>query len=176
MGGENLPPAGCCGASAVSPARSVPPRGYTKLHPELPKEWCGTYKGLSGKVIEYIKSLGVTSVELLPIHSIIDDSLLLDKGLKNYWGYNSFGFFAPARRYAHEHEQTLREFKEMVARLHNTGLEVILDVVYNHTVEGNHLGPTLSFKGIDNASYYRLVADNSRYYMDYTGTGKKKGR
>jgi glycogen operon protein len=131
-------------------------RGYTKLHPELPKEWCGTYKGLSGKVIEYIKSLGVTSVELLPIHSIIDDSLLLDKGLKNYWGYNSFGFFAPARRYAHEHEQTLREFKEMVARLHNTGLEVILDVVYNHTVEGNHLGPTLSFKGIDHVDGFRF--------------------
>jgi glycogen operon protein len=144
-------------------------RGYTKLHPELPKEWCGTYKGLSGKVIEYIKSLGVTSVELLPIHSIIDDSLLLDKGLKNYWGYNSFGFFAPARRYAHEHEQTLREFKEMVARLHNTGLEVILDVVYNHTVEGNHLGPTLSFKGIDNASYYRLLPEEPRYYINDTG-------
>src|SRR6516225_711330 len=146
-------------------------RGYTKLHPELPKEWCGTYKGLSGKVIQYIKSLGVTSVELLPIHSIIDDSLLLDKGLKNYWGYNSFGFFAPARRYAHEHEQTLREFKEMVARLHNTGLEVILDVVFNHTCEGNHLGPTLSFKGIDNATYYRLLPDQRRYYINDTGVG-----
>src|SRR5580658_9708049 len=102
------------------------PRGYTKLHPELPKEWRGTYKGLSGKVIEYIKSLGVSSVELLPIHTIINDSLLLDKGQRNYWGYNSIGFFAPARRYAHEREQTLREFKEMVARLHEAGLEVIL--------------------------------------------------
>jgi isoamylase len=147
------------------------PRGYTKLHPELPKEWRGTYKGLSGKVIEYIKSLGVSSVELLPIHTIINDSLLLDKGLRNYWGYNSIGFFAPARRYAHEREQTLREFKEMVARLHEAGLEVILDVVYNHTAEGNERGPTLSFKGIDNASYYRLLPDKPRYYVNDTGTG-----
>jgi len=143
-------------------------RGYTKLHPNLPKEWRGTYKGLSGTVIEYIKSLGVTSVELLPIHTFIDDSLLLDRGLTNYWGYNSIGFFAPDPRYAHEREQTLREFKEMVARLHDAGLEVILDVVYNHTAEGNHLGPTLSFKGIDNASYYRLLPDEPRYYINDT--------
>ena len=146
-------------------------RGYTKLHPELPKEWRGTYKGLSGKVVEYIKSLGVTSVELLPIHTLINDSLLLDKGLTNYWGYNSIGFFAPDPRYAHEREQTLREFKEMVARLHDAGLEVILDVVHNHTAEGNHLGPTLSFKGIDNASCYRLLPDEPRYYINDTGTG-----
>jgi glycogen operon protein len=137
-------------------------RGYTKLHPGLPEEWCGTYKGLSGEVIEYIRSLGVTSVELLPIHTFLGDS---------YWAYNSIGFFAPDPRYAHEREQTLREFKEMVARLHDDGLEVILDVVYNHTAEGNQLGPTLSFKGIDNASYYRLLRDEPRYYVNDTGTG-----
>src|SRR5690348_14305114 len=146
-------------------------RGYTKLHPKLPKEWRGTYKGLSNEVLEYIKSLGVTSVELLPIHTFINDSLFLDRGLTNYWGYNSIGFFAPDPRYAHEREQTLREFKEMVARLHEAGLEVILDVVYNHTAEGNQLGPTLSFKGIDNASYYRLLSDKPRYYINDTGTG-----
>ena len=146
-------------------------RGFTKLQPKLPKEWRGTYKGLSNEVVEYIKSLGVTSVELLPIHTFINDSMLLDKGLTNYWGYNSIGFFAPDPRYAHEREQTLREFKEMVARLHEAGLEVILDVVYNHTAEGNQLGPTLSFKGIDNASYYRLLPDKRRYYINDTGTG-----
>ena len=137
-------------------------RGYTKLHPKLPQEWRGTYKGLSNEVIEFIESLGVTSIELLPIHTFISDS---------YWGYNSIGFFAPDPRYAHEREQTLREFKEMVARLHEAGLEVILDVVYNHTAEGNQLGPTLSFKGIDNASYYRLLPDDPRYYINDTGTG-----
>jgi isoamylase len=146
-------------------------RGYTKLHPEVPKPWRSTYKGMTNEVIEYIRSLGVTSVELLPVHTFINDSLLLDKGLTNYWGYNSIGFFAPDPRYAHEREQTLREFKEMVARFHDAGLEVILDVVYNHTAEGNHLGPTLSFKGIDNASYYRLLPDKPRYYINDTGTG-----
>jgi glycogen operon protein len=146
-------------------------RGYTKLHPKVPEQWRGTYKGLSNDVIEYIRSLGVTSVELLPVHTFINDSLLLDKGLSNYWGYNSIGFFAPDPRYAHEREQTLREFKEMVARFHDAGLEVILDVVYNHTAEGNQFGPTLSFKGIDNASYYRLLPDEPRYYINDTGTG-----
>ncbi len=146
-------------------------RGFTKLHPDLPAEWRGTYKGLSAGVIEYIKSLGVTSVELLPVHTFVDDSLLLDKGLKNYWGYNSIGFFAPDPRYAHEREQTLREFKEMVARLHDAGIEIILDVVYNHTAEGNERGPTLSFKGIDNVTYYRLLPDQPRYYINDTGTG-----
>jgi isoamylase len=146
-------------------------RGYTKLHPKVPEQWRGTYKGLSNEVVEYIRSLGVTSVELLPVHTFINDSLLLDKGLSNYWGYNSIGFFAPDPRYAHEREQTLREFKEMVARFHDAGLEVILDVVYNHTAEGNQLGPTLSFKGIDNASYYRLLPDERRYYINDTGTG-----
>jgi isoamylase len=146
-------------------------RGYTKLRPNLPEAWRGTYKGLSNEVLEYIKSLGVTSVELLPIHTFINDSQLLDNRLTNYWGYNSIGFFAPDPRYAHEREQTLREFKEMVARLHDSGLEVILDVVYNHTAEGNERGPTLSFKGIDNASYYRLLPDKLRYYINDTGTG-----
>ena len=147
-------------------------RGFTKLHPLVPQAHRGTYKGLGTKaVVDYIKSLGVTSVELLPIHTFINDSHLLERGLANYWGYNTIGFFAPDPRYAHEREQTLREFKEMVARLHDAGLEVILDVVYNHTAEGNERGPTLSFKGIDNASYYRLMPDQQRYYINDTGTG-----
>ena len=147
-------------------------RGFTKLHPVVPQAHRGTYKGLGTKaVVDYIKSLGVTSVELLPIHTFINDSHLLERGLANYWGYNTIGFFAPDPRYAHEREQTLREFKEMVARLHDAGLEVILDVVYNHTAEGNERGPTLSFKGIDNASYYRLMPDQQRYYINDTGTG-----
>jgi isoamylase len=147
-------------------------RGFTKLHPAVPEALRGTYAGLGTKeIVEYIKSLGVTSVELLPIHTFINDSQLLDKGLTNYWGYNSIGFFAPDPRYAHEREQTLREFKEMVARFHEAGLEVILDVVYNHTAEGNERGPTLSFKGIDNASYYRLLPDKPRFYINDTGTG-----
>jgi len=148
------------------------PRGFTKLHPAMPEERRGTYAGLGSKpVVDYVKSLGVTSVELLPIHSFISDSTLLDKGLTNYWGYNSIGFFSPDPRYAFEREQTLREFKEMVARFHDAGIEVILDVVYNHTAEGNERGPTLSFKGIDNASYYRLLPDKPRFYINDTGTG-----
>jgi glycogen operon protein len=132
----------------------------------------GTYAGLGNKdVIEYVKSLGVTSVELLPVHTFVNDSQLLERGLVNYWGYNSIGFFAPDPRYAADVPNSLREFKEMVARFHDAGLEVILDVVYNHTAEGNELGPTLSFKGIDNASYYRLLADQKRYYINDTGTG-----
>ena len=147
-------------------------RGMTKLHPAVPQEHRGTYKGFAAKaVIDYIKSLGVTSIELLPIHTFINDSQLLERRLTNYWGYNSIGFFAPDSRYAHEPEQTLREFKEMVAALHQADLEVILDVVYNHTAEGNERGPTLSFKGIDNASYYRLMPDKPRYYINDTGTG-----
>ena len=147
-------------------------RGFTKLHPAVPEEQRGTFAGMAVKeVIEYVKSLGVTSVELLPVHTFVDDSTLLDRGLTNYWGYNSIGFFAPDPHYASDVSQSLREFKEMVARLHDAGLEVILDVVYNHTAEGNELGPTLSFKGIDNASYYRLMPDNPRYYINDTGTG-----
>ena len=147
-------------------------KGFTKQFPKMKKELRGTYAGLGQKeVVDYIRSLGVTSVELLPIHRFINDSQLLEKGLTNYWGYNSIGFFAPDSRYAFESEQTLREFKEMVARFHEGGLEVILDVVYNHTAEGNERGPTLSFKGIDNRSYYRLIHDQPRYYINDTGTG-----
>ena len=113
----------------------------------------------------------MTSVELLPVHTFINDSHLLEKGLMNYWGYNSIGFFAPDPRYADDVANSLREFKEMIARLHEGGLEIILDVVYNHTAEGNELGPTLSFKGIDNSSYYRLLPDQKRYYINDTGTG-----
>jgi isoamylase len=147
-------------------------RGFTKLHPGVPVKQRGTYAGMGTKeVVDYVRSLGVTSIELLPIHAFINDSQLLEKGLTNYWGYNSIGFFAPDPRYASEPEQCLREFKEMVARFHDAGLEVILDVVYNHTAEGNERGPTLSFKGIDNVSYYRLLPDNKRYYINDTGTG-----
>jgi isoamylase len=147
-------------------------KGFTKRHPAVPEHLRGTYAGLGQKeVIRHIKDLGVTSVELLPIHSFINDAHLLENGLTNYWGYNTIGFFAPDPRYASEREHTLREFKEMVARFHDAGLEVILDVVYNHTAEGNERGATLSFKGIDNASYYRLMPDQKRFYINDTGTG-----
>ena len=147
-------------------------KGFTKCLPELPDHLRGTYAGLGAEpVIKYIKTLGVTSVELLPIHLFLNDSHLLEKGLTNYWGYNTIGFFAPNACYATNRSHALREFKEMVARFHAAGLEVIMDVVYNHTAEGNELGPTLSFKGIDNASYYRLLPDNPRYYINDTGTG-----
>jgi glycogen operon protein len=147
-------------------------KGFTKLHPAVPLHRRGTYAGLATKeVIEYVKSLGVTSIELLPIHTFITDNHLLEHGLTNYWGYNSIGFFAPDPRYASAPDQCLREFKEMVASFHEAGLEVILDVVYNHTAEGNERGPTLSFKGIDNASYYRLLPDDRRFYINDTGTG-----
>jgi len=147
-------------------------RGYTKLHPKVPKELRGTFAGLAvPEVIEYVKSLGVTTVELLPIHAFISDQHLLERGLTNYWGYNSIGFFAADPRYVRDPDRGLAEFKEMVARFHDAGLEVILDVVYNHTAEGNERGPTLSFKGIDNASFYRLIPDQKRYYINDTGTG-----
>jgi glycogen operon protein len=146
-------------------------KGFTQLHPAVPEHLRGTYAGLGVKeVIDYVKALGVTAIELLPVHTFIDDSHLLEMGLANYWGYNSIGFFAPDPRYASAPDQCLREFKEMVARFHDAGLEVILDVVYNHTAEGNERGPTLSFKGIDNASYYRLLPEK-RYYINDTGTG-----
>ncbi len=146
-------------------------KGFTKLHPEVPEELRGTYAGMASKpVVDYIKSLGVTSVNLLPIHTFLQDDYLLKKNLRNYWGYNSIGFFAPQPLYAAEPQNSLREFKEMVARFHDAGLEVVMDVVYNHTAEGNEMGPTLSFKGIDNASYYRL-AEDKRFYINDTGTG-----
>jgi isoamylase len=147
-------------------------KGFTKLHPAVPEGLRGTYAGLGqAEVIRHIKDLGVTSVELLPIHSFINDSHLLENKLTNYWGYNTIGFFAPDPRYAADRANALREFKEMVARFHDAGLEVILDVVYNHTAEGNERGATLSFKGIDNASYYRLMPDDARFYINDTGTG-----
>src|SRR5436305_2191285 len=147
-------------------------RGYTKMHRAVSPHLRGTYAGLGTKeVLNYLKALGITSVELLPVHTFINDSQLLERDLRNYWGYNTIGFFAPDPRYAACPEDSLREFKEMVARLHDAGLEVILDVVYNHTAEGNEKGPTLCFKGIDNASYYRLLPDQKRYYINDTGTG-----
>jgi isoamylase len=149
-------------------------KGLTMLHPAVPEEIRGTYLGVAHPaVIEHLQALGVTAIELLPVHEIVDDTFLVEKGLVNYWGYNTLGYFAPAGRYAasRTYGEQVREFKEMVRRLHEAGIEVILDVVYNHTAEGNHLGPTLSFKGIDNPTYYRLVGQHPRYYMDYTGCG-----
>jgi isoamylase len=145
-------------------------KGFTKRHPSIPPALRGTYAGLaSAPAIDHLKRLGVTAVELMPVHLFVDDNHLVDRGLRNYWGYNSIGFLAPDMRYSAT--GSISEFKTMVKRLHSAGLEVILDVVYNHTAEGNHLGPTLSFRGIDNAAYYRLVPDDRRYYMDFTGTG-----
>jgi isoamylase len=149
-------------------------RGFTMTHPEVREDLRGTYAGLaSDPAIAYLKDLGVTAVELLPVHHIADESFLHDKGMRNYWGYSTIGFLAPNARYAATgtHGEQVKEFKGMVKALHRQGIEVILDVVYNHTAEGNHLGPMLSFKGVDNASYYRLVPDDERHYMDYTGTG-----
>jgi isoamylase len=147
-------------------------RGFTKQHPAVPRKKRGTFAGLGQKqVVDYIKSLGVSAVELLPVYTFVNDRRLQEKGLTNYWGYNTIGFFAPDPRYASEPQESLHEFKQMIARFHDAGIEVILDVVYNHTAEGNELGPTLSFKGIDNVSYYRLLGDNRRYYVNDTGTG-----
>ena len=149
-------------------------RGFSKLWEVLPEKLRGTYAGLgSPQAIDYFKKLGVTALELLPVHAHADSKHLVDRGLRDYWGYNTLGFFAPEARFSSsgENGEQVREFKAMVNTLHKAGLEVILDVVYNHTVEGNHCGPCLCFKGIDNAIYYRLTGDNPRYYMDYTGTG-----
>jgi len=145
-------------------------RGFTMQHPDIPPQLRGTYAGLAtAPAIEHLKRLGVTTVELMPVHTYLDDHRLVKQGLRNYWGYNSFGFFAPDARYSAT--GLVSEFKTMVKTLHSAGIEVILDVVYNHTAEGDHLGPTLSFRGVDNASYYRLKADNPRHYVDYTGCG-----
>ncbi len=148
-------------------------KGISMRHPDVPEHLRGTYLGLASEpIIEHLRSLGVTAIELLPIHHFIDDKFLLDRGLRNYWGYNSIGYFAPVARYASgDRGQQVTEFKEMVKALHAAGFEVFLDVVYNHTAEGNHLGPMLSFKGIANPTYYNLVPDNPRYYRDFTGTG-----
>ncbi len=147
-------------------------KGLTKMHPRVPEKLRGTYAGLgTPDVLDYIKSLGVTSIELLPVHAFVQDDYLQEKNLVNYWGYNTISFFTPARRYAAVPDFAFSEFKEMVSRCHGAGLEVILDVVYNHTAEGNEKGPTLSFKGVDNASYYRLLPGEPRYYINDTGTG-----
>ncbi len=149
-------------------------RGLTKEHPVVPDEQRGTYLGLAHPaIISHLQRLGVTAIELMPVHQFVTDSHLDDQGLHNYWGYNTIGFFAPHNGYAATgtRGQQVQEFKTMVRALHEAGIEVILDVVYNHTAEGNHLGPTLSFRGIDNAAYYRLVDNDRRYYMDTTGTG-----
>lgn len=147
-------------------------KGFTKQHPDIPEKIKGTYAALAHPVtIKYLKDLGITAIELMPVHHFVADRHLVERGLTNYWGYNSIGFFAPDVRYSSTRKpgEQVIEFKNMVKALHRAGIEVILDVVYNHTAEGNHLGPTLSFRGIDNASYYRL--HEGRYYMDYTGTG-----
>jgi isoamylase len=149
-------------------------KGLTKRHPEIPEALRGTYAGFAHQaVIEHLLSLGVTAVELMPIHQFVHDQRLVDRGLRNYWGYNTIGFFAPHNDYAStgQRGEQVNEFKSMVRTLHQAGIEVILDVVYNHTAEGNHLGPTLCFKGIDNRAYYRVVTDEPGFYYDTTGTG-----
>ena len=148
-------------------------KGLTQKHPDVPESLRGTYLGLaSSPVIEHLKRLGITTVQLLPVHAKLQDRFLLEKGLRNYWGYNTLSYFAPEPEYSTNGPTTaVRDFKMMVRALHNAGLEVIIDVVYNHTCEGNHFGPTLSWRGIDNKSYYKLNPDDERYHMDYTGTG-----
>ncbi|MCD8742012.1 glycogen debranching protein GlgX [Mucilaginibacter roseus] len=149
-------------------------RGLTMQHPEIPEDIRGSYAAIAHPaIIKHLQDLGVTAIELMPIHQFVNDRYLVEKGLRNYWGYNTIGFFAPDVRYSSSGVTggQVSEFKNMVKELHKAGIEVILDVVYNHTGEGNHMGPTLSFKGIDNASYYRLVDEDKRFFMDYTGTG-----
>ena len=150
-------------------------RGMTMTHPDVPDELRGTYSGMaSAPIISHLHALGITTLELMPVHYFLNDRHLLERGLSNYWGYNTLGFFAPEPAYASRKRRpadVVREFKQMVKDLHNAGIEVILDVVYNHTAEGNQMGPTVSFRGIDNRAYYRTVENDSRYYMDYTGCG-----
>jgi len=148
--------------------------GLTRTHPDIPEALRGTYAGVAHPaIIDHLQKLGVTAIELMPVHQFVHDQHLIDRGLSNYWGYNTIGFFAPHNAYSSSGDlgEQVQEFKGMVRTLHAAGIEVILDVVYNHTAEGNHLGPMLSFKGLDNAAYYRLVDDQPQYYMDYTGTG-----
>ncbi len=165
--GGDRPPCTPCHETVIY---EVHVKGFTVRHPDVPPQLRGTYAGLAtAPAVGYLKRLGVTAVELMPVHAFVDDRHLVQRGLRNYWGYNSIGFFAPDRRYSATGH--VNEFKTMVKTLHSAGIEVILDVVYNHTAEGNHLGPTLCFRGIDNTAYYRLAADNPRYYKDYTGCG-----
>ncbi len=149
-------------------------KGLTELHPDVPEDQRGTYAGLANPaIVDHLLKLGITAIELMPVHQFVQDSTLHDKGLRNYWGYNTIGFFAPQNSYSSTGDlgQQVQEFKGMVRSMHDAGIEVILDVVYNHTAEGNHLGPTISFRGIDNQAYYHLVDDDPQFYMDYTGTG-----
>jgi glycogen operon protein len=149
-------------------------KGMTATHPGIPEELRGTYAGLAHPVIvDHLKALNVTAIELMPVHQFLHDNRLLELGLRNYWGYNTFGFFAPHNAYAASRHagDAVTEFKAMVRTFHEAGIEVILDVVYNHTAEGNHLGPTIGFRGIDNAAYYRLDDNDPRFYKDFTGTG-----
>ena len=165
--GDDRPPKICWHETVIY---ELHVKGFTQLNPLLPPHLRGTYAGLASEAaIEHFQRLGVNAVELMPVHAFVDDRHLVEKGMRNYWGYNSLGFFAPEARYSASGE--IGEFKTMVKTLHAAGIEVILDVVYNHTAEGNHLGPTLSFRGIDNAAYYRLVGGSPRYCMDYTGCG-----
>jgi isoamylase len=169
--GEDRPPATRWSRTVIYETHV---KGFTMRHPDVPEPLRGTYAGLAcDGAVAYLRDLGVTAVELLPVHHIADESFLIDKGLSNYWGYSSIGYFAPHAGYssAGTRGEQVREFKEMVKALHSAGIEVILDVVFNHSAEGNHLGPMLSFKGIDNPSYYRLSPEDPRYYMDFTGTG-----
>ncbi|WP_138414153.1 glycogen debranching protein GlgX [Sinomonas gamaensis] len=149
-------------------------KGLTQLHPAVPAQLRGTYRGAAHPaVVDHLASLGVSAIELMPVHQFLEDPILTGKGLSNYWGYNSIGFFAPHNEYSSSGDrgQQIAEFKDLVKAYHQAGIEVILDVVYNHTAEGNHLGPTLSYRGLDNAAYYHLVPGDEFYYMDYTGTG-----
>jgi isoamylase len=169
--GDDRPPRHSYADSVIYEAHV---KGLTELHPELPEQLRGTYAGVAHPVIvEHLQQLGVTAIELMPVHHFVNDSFLVDKGLANYWGYNTLAFFAPDFKYSAGTSPgaQVQEFKAMVRALHRAGIEVILDVVYNHTGEGNHLGPTLSFRGIDNAAYYRLEEDSPAHYTDYTGTG-----
>src|SRR4029450_2154898 len=164
-----LSPLGVCHAI---PIRKL--NGPAQRHPAVPERLRGTYAGLASEpVVTHLASLGVTAVELEPVHHFLDDRSLVERGLTNYWGYNTLAYFAPASRYAAAHlpQDAVQQFKMMVAALHAEGIEVILDVVYNHTAEGNQMGPTLSMRGIDNGAYYKLSPDDPRYYMDYTGCG-----
>src|SRR6266481_4558314 len=164
-------PDGWYGAMRISPiGPGAHAKGLTQKRSDVPPNLRGTYGGLSSRaMIEHLKRLGVTTIELLPVHGLVDDRMLVEKKLSNYWGYNTLSFFAPEPRYSQDNP--LDAFRTTVARLHDAGIEVMLDVVYNHTAEGNHLGPTLSFRGIDNASYYWLKPDNPRFYDDFTGCG-----
>ena len=168
--GNDRPPATPLHESVIY---EVHVKGFTARHPQIPPALRGTYAGLAHPAsVDYLRNLGVSAVELLPVHQFIHDAHLLERGLRNYWGYNSIGFFAPHNGYASGGRgEQVQEFKQMVRTLHEVGIEVILDVVYNHTAEGNHLGPVLSFKGIDNHAYYRLVPDDPHHYYDTTGTG-----